>query len=308
MLLGLVALALTAVALVQGGRLTTLDAEAQTGADAAALAAADEVARALRGPAVAEFLVTGRVPEGIVRGAREAAAEYAQANDTELVGQPRVVGDERRRVELEVTTRTVRRLGEPALTQEIREHRGEATAAARVELAVGRAGEHGGCLSEGAVREVAQRAGLAPPERSGLVECRDADVESLRPRVHEAVLRIEQVMGEIVVFETAYGRVEDHLPVGRGQTLEPAAVGHPGLAWHQSGLAFDAENAGPIAAALERAPAHSARLCQPYPAVDPSHYAHADSVECGGELGLDAGLLGLEITEIRLIDPDQMQS
>lgn len=305
LLFALVALALTGVALVQGGRLTTLQAEATTGADAAALAAADEIAEGLTGPEAVVFLATGEVPQEVVLRAEEAARRYARANNTELVDELIVVERGRRRVDVRLTTRTRDPLGEPALTEEIRRHRGEATAAARVELGVSLRSERGGCLSQAQVAAIAERAGLETPERSGLIDCRGTDVTNLRPQLHEAILHLERAMGEIVRFTAAYQSVEERLPVRRGQSVAPSRTAQPGLVWHQSGLAFDAGNHEAIATALEDSP-RDLQLCQPHPEVEPEHFAHTDAAECGGDEVLAGKLLGIGVTEIRLIDPDQV--
>lgn len=303
LLMTLVALAAAAMALVQAGRMTTLRADAATAGDAAALAAADEIAEALEGPQGIAFIASGKVPPPVRAAAAAAAAAYTDANDGELRDLV-IVEEERRRVRLRVATRTRDALGRPAPDAQAAGHRGEATAAALVELAFLGPTDRG-CLTRAEVDAAADRIeDLDRPDRSGLLTCGGADVRNLRPEMHEAVLRLEAVMGDIVRFTSAYRTLEEQVLLWRDREANPYDVAAPGRSWHHTGLAFDASNHGQIAGALSAAPPQHRRLCQPYPITDEVHFSHADYAECGGPMARPPnGALRIETSDPKLIDP-----
>lgn len=306
-LVALVALAGTAVLFVQGGRMGLLAAEAATGADAAALAALRVVHDELEGPDHGlGFIVSGKVPRPVEVAAYSAARDYAASNGTELTDFD-VIEDQRRRIAVRVETRSLEELGEPALNDDIRTFRATSRGAGEVELSFLEPG-NGGCLTAAEVSAVGSDIGVPARPDSGLVDCGGADVRNLAPIMHEAVIRIESVMDAPVRFTSAFRSLEEQLELFLDPTVNPAAP--PGQSLHNFGLAFDAANYAAIAAAVNSGPDDMVHLCQPMPDIDAVHFSHEDGFECpGGSLpgaGHGLGVLGIEVSDPRLIDPDTL--
>lgn len=298
-----VAVSALALAMVQGGRMGLLDAGADTGADAAALAATDVVAEELVGPAGFAWLVTGRVPDTTRGLAVAAARSVAGSNDADVVDVTFVDGS-RSGVTVRVSTRSQDQLGEPALTAEQSSFRGTSLAAARTEVTF-TGPSNRGCMSEPEVRAIADGIGLGPLRNSpsGLSACRGADVRNLAPQMHEAILLVEQEMDQRILFSSGFRTYEEQAELFNDPT-NPYPVAPPGTSWHHTGLAFDASNHVAIAAAIDAM--DDAPLCQPYPVTDEVHFGHADYAECGGP-GLrppDVGGLSVRTSDPVLVDPD----
>lgn len=302
-LVALVALAGTAIVFVQGGRMGLLAAEATTGADAAALAALEVIHDELEGVHGIGFIASGKVPPPVEADALAAAREYAARNDTELVDLD-IVEEERRRVAVRVRTRSVDELGNPAANDEIRTFRGTARGAGELELAFFGPSDRG-CLRPGEVAAIGARIGVSPRADTGLVDCRGADVRNLLPKMHEAVIRIEGVMGAAVQFSSAF-RTHDEQIALFTDPFNPYPVAPPGTSMHEAGLAFDASNHGAIASAISSGPADQVQLCQPFPVTDEVHFSHTGHHECGGlQPRPRGGVLRIEASDPRLIDPDR---
>lgn len=295
-LVAVVAFSALAMVLVQGGRMGLLDATADTGADAAALAAADVVADELQGPAGFRFLLTGEVPPDTVARATAAAQDYAGANLVGLVDLA-VLENGRDDVTVVVRTRSDRELGEPALTEEQRTFRAESRAAARTELSFTEPSGRG-CLSQPQVAELADRVGIDSlrHDPSGLSACRGADVRNLAPQLHEAILLVEQESPQQILFSSGFRTYREQADLYNDPT-NPYPVAEPGTSWHHTGLAFDASNHETIAATL--AAMDDPPLCQPYPTTDEVHFSHADYAECGGPNARPPDVGGLRLSASR---------
>lgn len=296
LLVALVALALTAMALVQGGRVGLLSAEAATGADAAVLAAADVVAEDLEGGPGIVYLLTGSVPDTTRARASTAATTYGTRNDVAVTSAD-VAGDGRTRVTIGVATRTDNQLGRPALTSEMRTFRADADAAAEIELTLLGPGDRG-CISAADVTALGSSLGAS----SGLVNCGGADTRNLNPAMKQALVEVENSMDAPIRFNSAFRTLEEQIDLYRKLNPIGAAVAYPGTSYHEVGLAVDVGNHAAVVAALDADA--GLKLCQPLPDNDAVHFSHADFGECGGPNARPPATVRIESSEPLLIDPE----
>lgn len=289
-----------ALAMVQGGRIGLLDADADSSADAAALAALDALRDELEGPEGYHFLEFGVLSSAVRSRVTSAAAAYADANDARLDDVQFVYAEDRREIVVRVATSTREELGEPALTEEQRRFVGRSIAAASTEIEFDDPTSRG-CLTTGQVADLQADLGL-PPAPSGLVACGGADVRNLQRSIQEAVVRIEAQMGARVVFASAFRSMEEQLALWNELNPIGAAVAPPGRSYHNYGLAFDAVNWSAIESAIAALPPEQRTLCNEVP-DDAVHFSPVEHHECGGPLGLPPFPGVIVTTEPVLVDP-----
>ena len=281
------------VLLFQVGAAGVLRGDAQTAADAAALAAAQDLRRQM----VQLLLQTGWNEAAALDHVRatRAARDYAARNGA-VLADIRFDG-----LEVEVAVRGDRdqRLDGPGSLEELRDLPAQARATAVVDVvyALGvPAGAIGGPLTGGGscalpsdeVERVAEEAGvdLAFAQRSFLTRyagCGNApgvSVSGLALPMKVALLRVEQAMGQPLVLTSGF-RTAAYQAQLCARVDGPCAP--PGRSMHQFGLAVDVGNYGAVVAVLRADP--SIPLCQPLPANDAVHISHALGRECGGQTG-----------------------
>lgn len=254
------------VGLFQVARAADLRAGAQSGADASALAAA----QSMSSPLMAGLTNVGVISAGAIdqASARAAAVDYAQRNGTTLVDyRPSALG-------ATVVVESGKALDGEAVPDEVRGRRGEATARAEVRLTYLLdlpATAPAGGVSEGELRRLAQAAGTpdpVPPDsalrRYGGNCQRGVDVANVEDGVKVAVLRAEASLGTGLELTSAH----------RSLACDPQR------SMHTYGLAVDVSSPALLATIAEEVD-----LCQPFPRVDPAHFALASSPECGGQVG-----------------------
>lgn len=274
------ALVTAGVVLFQVGRATDLRAEAQTAADAAALAAARE----LRDQLLAQVLTTGAAgTEAIDEGAIEdAAADYAERNGARLVSYHRSALD------VFVTVETLEALGERARPVGDRDDRGVARARARLDpvyaLGVAPTAVGGGSgLSEEELERLAEAAGVDGILSNSALRVNGSDcfagvdVVHLQDAMKVAILRAEGLLGGPLVLIDGYRTYACQAYLFDTVT---GPVAPPGQSMHNFGLAIDVANYGALASV-----AAQVGLCQPLPSNDPAHFSPASGPECGGVAG-----------------------
>lgn len=261
-----VAILALGVALFQVARAADLRAGAQTGADAAALAAAqtmpDRLAAGLRSIGVISI---GGIDHG---AARAAAGDYAGRNGTTVVDyRPSALG-------ATVGVESDATLDGEQVPEGARGTRGAAEARAEVAITylLGVPGSSSStAIAEDDLSRLARAAGIpnpVPPDsalrRYGGNCARGVDVANLDDALLVAILRAEAALGAGLDITS----------------------GHRSLAcdsersMHTYGLAIDVGSPGllaPLAAGVG--------LCRPFPGTHPTHFALASSPECGGRRG-----------------------
>ncbi|CAN5246734.1 hypothetical protein BH23ACT9_BH23ACT9_10640 [soil metagenome] len=297
----------------QTGRATDLGAEAQTGSDAAALAAAEDIHNQ-----ILEWLMSGaHTPFAVNRPRAVAAAnDYAQRNQ---VGIREIRIEESGFYSFDVFARatTNRRLtplgyvSEDSVTGERREftvgsgEQGDQTATARVSPGAGgffatsagvsgggaATGSAGSCpVGESELAALAAAAGVPIDfaRTSALARYSDCDggraVQPMEDRMKVSVLRLEHAMGQPLNLNSAYRSPEYQRELCR-RVRGPCAP--PGVSMHNAGLAIDVQNWQAAAAAVSRDP--EIGLCQPLPVNDAVHFSHVTGRECGGRTGASNG-------------------
>jgi hypothetical protein len=309
--------AVTLVALVAGGfllfefgRATTSRASAQTAADAAALAAADNLRAQLRTlAATTGFNEPAQMGVNYQRS-RDAAGDFARRNNAQLTGF-RYSG-------LRVTAEVVsnERVGDVA-------GRATATAELKVEFvgggpAGGPPGTGGSCpIPEAELAEIARDAGMdSVPSWSALRKHRGCgaggvSVSGLTHAMKVSILKLEDELGGEVPLSSAYRSpaYQAQLCARLSQTAPGRPCAAPGASMHNRGLAIDVPDPHnrTVAAAVTRN--SDIALCQPLPANDRFHFSHRSGPECGGSTGTlgpggaFGGNVGSYVTfEIRLVD------
>lgn len=303
----------------QVGRATDLGAEAQTGSDAAALAAAGDLRNQ-----ILSWIRSGAysyrpfVPDPA--RATAAAQQYAAANDV-IIQRISIVPVGYLAFDVEVaayTQRTLTPLGyrsEDGETGELRfgdDEVGEQDATARVRPGTGSfltgAGfwspDGGGGFGPGAdgqatttrggcpiptdeLLRLAAEAGVDPQfatTRSALARYTDCDggvsVSPMPDVMKISLLRLESAMGVPLQLNSGY-RSPAHQAQLCKRVSGPCAA--PGASMHNVGLAVDAQNWAQAVPVINADP--SIGLCQPLPANDAVHLSHASGRECGGRTG-----------------------
>ncbi len=286
-----------ALLLFQVGRATVVQAEVVTAADAAALAAAEDVKAQ-----IVEHLQQTMFNEGApldAGRARGAAARYAGLNggvvrDLEIER----IGD-RVRVSVVVVSDAEHRLDGSGGLPETAGMGGRSTATAEVQIAfafgagggTGLPTTSGGSCRLGAeeLAAAAKGAGLrnVPPGSAlrrysgcGTPSSPGVSVAGMAPAMRVSILRLERALGGPLQINSGY-RHPAYQAILCQRVKGPCAP--PGRSMHNIGLAIDAGNYGAVAAAVNRDP--SIGLCQPLPANDAVHFSHVTGRECGGNAG-----------------------
>ncbi len=294
----------------QVGRAGTISASAQTGSDAAALAAGED----LRAQIIQWMATTAGTTPFVPSYGRAAAAAHAFAarNDV-VIADLRFAQSGPLSFDVHVTARNVPAGaleplgGEPG---EIDGRRATRDATARVALAFvgalarapgGGGGGAAGTTSAGACRigdavleAVAREAGVPEafareghPGSGGSVLTRytrcdgpGVSVSGLQRPMQVSLLKLEAQIGQPLQLSSAY-RSPAYQAQLCPQVAGPCAA--PGRSLHNYGLAVDVANWQVVAAAVNADP--SIGLCQPLPSNDAVHFSHATGAECGGRTG-----------------------
>ncbi len=314
-------LALVLVTMVMGvlffqvGRAADLGAQAQTGSDAAALVAADDIK-----DQIIQWIYTGAWNERPfvvdTLAAANAARDYADRNDGLVTAFGiRTVGYLSYEVDVEAVTKdTLTPAGYVSEDPETGERttftvgdgeRGVQQATARVAPGAGSflgvggyfhpagggnasaTSVSGGCsVPEAEVATVAAAAGIDyDPAASYVLERYDScdggvSVHALSDAMKISVMKLEATMGVPLNLASAY-----RSPAYQAQlclrVTGPCAA--PGASMHNYGLAIDVGNYQTAAAAVNADP--SIGLCQPLPSNDAVHFSHVSGRECGGRTG-----------------------
>lgn len=295
LLVGMVLVVLVGLLLYQVGAAARLKAEGQTAADAAALAAEQNVKQQLQRGISAETLG----PEGINWLEAEAAArDYAKRNGGTVTDFQRILFDVR------LTVRSDRGLDGTDVGRDdaraVSKARASLGSSYAISAALGGApvggavapGGGGGGAACGSnpipaseLKEVEEAAGvkLRPDSALRRYACRgDGDgpnVAQLATAMKVAIAKAEDEMGAPIIVNSAYRSVA-YQAVLCGQVSGRCAP--PGQSMHNFGLAIDVSNYPQLAAVAAKA-----GLCQPFPAPgdDNVHFSPAGGPECGGARG-----------------------
>jgi hypothetical protein len=297
LMLLVVVIVATGIALLQIGRASAFRAEASTGADAAALAAARNVQQQL----VAQLTTTGQMqPEAVNRLlVNAAAASWARRNNSQLT---RPVSYDPNDLSVRVWVRSSDGLAGPDdldgmdgdLNDELRRQgarNATAQARAQVELtfnfpAFGAAsvGGGGGSLPEGEQSKIEDDAGApvrADSSLHGGADCDNPpDVRNLSHAMKVAIAKAEAALDAPLQINSGFRdprRPECHPTSGVGGMVAP-----PGASLHNYGNAVDVQNHAALAAVLGSNPGIG--LCQPFPA-DYVHFSLTGHRECGSRTG-----------------------
>lgn len=288
-----------AIAILQVGRASALRAEAVTAADAAALAAVDDVRKQIE----EQITTTGTYNPHLIQVPRleVAARSWASRNGgtvSRLVYNPM---DLTVRVWVR-STDAIARSGDPdgmggELNDELREEgatRAEGKARAKLELTFNFPGLPGGGVGGGLglprteLDDLAAKAGVPVRDDSALRryggDCASGskDIHRLTDAMKIAILKAEDEMGAPLVINSAYRDPQRCQPSsGVGGFLAP-----PGMSLHNYGQAIDVQNWQALLAATNRNPGIG--LCWPFPG-DHVHFSLSGGRECGGRTGGPGG-------------------
>lgn len=269
-------------ALFQVGRASVLQAKVTTSADAAALAAAEELKRQL----IEQLKRTGfNEPEAVNPILMERAArEYAGRNggrlrDFKLLG-----------LKVFVDVDTVEQLDGAGGLPQTAGQRGRQTAWAEVVITYAFGPPPGG----GGVP-----LGGGAPGTDGRGGNVDDYISALAPAMQEDVRKLNEAMGGTLQITSGYRSAAYQAELCK-RVAGPCAA--PGQSMHQYGLAIDVANHEAALAAIEANP--DIGLCQPLPANDAVHFSHVTGRECGGSTGrLGPGaLFGGDIANFAVFD------
>lgn len=225
----------------------SMAADADTAADAAALAGADAVRETSVIP-IAMMMATGRIPPGLEGQARARAADYANRNGATLQQSRLWKVPDRNAIHFEATVRDDETVDG-----------GRATRTSSAEITWEIAIQPGNCMSQSAVDALIIQARLGGRHNgaSGLVACRGRDTVNLDPEFKLGFLEAEAVMKErggedtIILLWSAYRSVVEQARLyaayqaGTGGIAAP-----PGQSYHNYGRAVDVENYNVLRAAL----------------------------------------------------------
>lgn len=271
------------------GQATVLRADAVTAADAAALAAADDLRSQLAAAANDTAFEEAALLDHA--SAYAAAEQYASRNGATLVDF--AIRD----LDVVVTTATKQRIDGYGADQLDRETRGIARARARVEsdtvrLTPAADGPEQDAVRFRDVRALADELEIDEVPRSSALRAYQGDgfgpepsVSGLDPDMQRAILQVEQALGRGLELTSAYRSAAGQARVcAQVRQRSPNALcAPPGRSLHQAGLAIDVANPGDVVAALATDP--SIELCQPFPSNDAVHFSHSTGRECGGRRG-----------------------
>lgn len=282
------------VLLFQVGAAGVLRSDAQTAADAAALAAAQDLQRQM----VRLLLDTGWNEAAALDhvSATRAARDYAARNDAIVTS----IAFEQLTVTVEVVGDHEQRVDGPGSLEEVDDVAAEARAVASVDVVYAPGvpgGVGGGPLTGGGscpvprdvIERVAADAGVEPERAlagsfltryAGCGNAPGVSVSGLALPMQVALLRVEQAMGAPLQLTSGF-RTAAYQAQLCARVTGPCAP--PGRSMHQFGLAVDVGNWQAVVAVLRADP--SIPLCQPLPSNDAVHISHALGRECGGRTG-----------------------
>ncbi|HZA41728.1 MAG TPA: M15 family metallopeptidase [Actinomycetota bacterium] len=294
-----VALLAIGIMLLQVGRATDIRAEGVTAADAGALAGAKN----MRIQLIAITAAIGYPDPDLVNQAAvcATAAAYVARNGATMTGC-RQMG-----YQVHVDVRMNRGLtGERARSMGLEGDTATAEATAEVRLfytlgGLGGGGggilsATGGGLSPGALRSLADDAGVDVPRNSSLMHSQPcnvgADTVNLSREMKIAILRAEALLGHPLSITDGFRTYACQASIP--SSANPGGrVAAPGRSLHNYGMAIDAANYGELARVAARV-----GLCQPFPGADddPFHFSISSGPECagrGGPLGQGGAFGGL---------------
>ena len=284
-----VALLALGIMLLQVGRATDIRAEGVTAADAGALAGAKN----MRIQLIAITAAIGYPDPDLVNEVAvcATAAAYVARNGATMTGC-RKMG-----FRVYVDVRMNRGLtGERARSMGLEGDTATADATAEVRLFYSLGGfgggggggilsGTGGGLSLGAVRDLADDAGVEVPGNSSLMHSRPcsvgADTVNLSREMKIAILRAEALLGHPLSINDGFRTYECQASIP--SSANPGGrVAAPGRSLHNYGMAIDVANYGELARVAARV-----GLCQPFPGADddPFHFSLSSGPECGGQGG-----------------------
>lgn len=259
----------------QIGRATILRSEAQTGADAAALAAARDVRNQLNAQ-VARF---GFADLSLVSGARVRAAanDYARRNDV------RITAFDRQGVDVKVRVTTKEKLGKRARPIDSEDTKGEAKARARVQLFTAAASFDGGAPNMG------------PLPSGGNVTISDAEWEAFGKTINQPPRCTDNASDNDVVKLGHFLREHGAL-VGENAEFDRVDPVHGTNSWHYRCSfmgALDINYAGNEPAAIDPliAPLRRLGFRTIWRTTDHFDHLHVDAGQ-GGSIGGGAGPIG----------------
>lgn len=292
LMLGVIATALfLTVGLLQVGWAGALRAQAQTAADAAALAAAEELKAQLQ----TLLLQTGFNELGLpldVGAMRSAAEDYAARNGATVTA----FDFDHSEWEVFVRTASADALRGEGWLSDTAGRRGVSEARATLDMTIA-AGVGGGApttsgggagLSESELAAVADAvdgvdevpADSALRRYNGNGFSSQTSVSGLTSEMRTSILELEQVLDSPLQINSGYRH-----PTYQAELCQKVAgpCAPPGTSMHNFGLAIDVANHGAVAAAVNANP--DIGLCQPLPANDAVHFSHVTGSECGGRAG-----------------------
>jgi hypothetical protein len=295
----IVALLALGIMLLQIGRATDIRAEGVTAADAGALAGAKN----MRIQLIAITAAIGYPDPDLVNQALvcATAAAYVGRNGATMTGC-RQLG-----FRVYVDVRMNRGLtGERARSMGLEGDTATADAVAEVRLgySLGSPGGGGGVLSAvggglslGALRALADDAGVEAPSNSSLMNSQQcsvgADTMNLSKEMKIAIIRAEALLGHPLSITDGYRTMACQASIP--SSANPGGrVAAPGASLHNYGMAIDVANYGELARVAARV-----GLCQPFPGADddPFHFSLSSGPECagqGGPLGSGGAFGGLD--------------
>ncbi len=267
LMLVVMALLAAGMMLFQVGRATILQAHATTAADAAALAAAEDLESQL----LALLIKTGfNEPEALADldegSMRAAAQDYAQRNDGRLVRW------EAQGLRVYVEVETVQALDGDGGLPESAGRRGRESAWAEVEIEYAFAPPAASFTGGG---------GTVPAGVGGGTGNVEDYIGALDPDMQVAVARLDELMGGDLRISSGYRSAAYQAQLCQ-RVSGPCAP--PGRSMHQYGLAIDVGNWQEALATL-RAHRDEIALCHPLPENDAVHFSHLKGRECGGSQG-----------------------
>lgn len=249
LMLAMFALVAGAFFFLRQAEAASLAADADTAADAAALAGADALRETPVIP-VAMMMATGRIPPGLDAQAEARAADYARRNGATLQRSTLEKVPDRNAVRFRAT---VRDDGDIQGQSPVR----TSTAEIQWEIRI----QPGNCMSQSAVDALVSEAGLSGSHdgRSGLVECRGNDTVNLDPEFKLAFLRAEATIkqrgGDIILLWSAYRSVVEQAQLHADYLAGDGGIAAPpGQSYHNYGRAIDVENYDALRSALAANP------------------------------------------------------
>lgn len=310
LLLFVVVTAGVGMALFQVGRASVAQTGTQSGADAAALAAAASLRDQMLG--ILQRTAFNEPAELNLGLATRAARDYAARNGARLVD----VDYEGLRAT--ATVETAQPLGDTGPLDRAQDARGRADATAEVDIlytfpavqaGVGGTVSGGSCtIPDAEIRLAAQEAGVNPDQAvvgsvlaryDGCGNAPGVSVAGLQFQMRVALLQVEEALGGPLILASGF-----RTPAYQAQLcmVVDGPCAPPGRSMHGIGLAVDVVDYPQVAAVIAANP--EIALCQPLPADDAVHFSHSTGRECGGGQGTlgPGGLFGGNLASFATFD------